>query len=1073
MKIYRLTAPWLIAALLSACTEPGISPEDIALNDRGVAQMGRYEYSPAHDTFAEVTARNPGWNEALVNLAVATLNRQEDGDEHRALEMVTDVLTREPAQIRALYVSGIIHLYLGNPTVAAEFLKRVSAMDPQDAYAAYFLGQSFLQQGDYESASGWLLKASELDPYLRSAYWAGSQVLRRLGRLEESAEMLAGYQRFDPNPAARTAGFSYRKMGEKAEAKSVITRTDPVHPLPRGELLGPPQLLSSAAWGTTSTAADMNADGYPDVFVSGPARTLVMTGSDSGFEESMTPAALTGGAHGMLWGDIDDDGVIDVIRCSAKGIEWVRQTSAGWEPSQVVSETPCDSGAVFDSDHDGDLDVFMTGPEGSELWVNHRDGSFRNIAVEMGIINTVGGRQVLAADLDADRDIDILVLNQSPPHNVWQNDRTWQYRPFPGLADLIDEPLRAVTYADANADGHAELYGLTEDGDLVVWAFDGLVWQRRTITSDTGSHPKELATADFNGNGLVEVLVGHDAGFVVIDPRSDEVLFIGQVPGLVSAVPLAIDSGNGPGVLALGASGLQFFTPGPGRYEFLSIVPTGRTESDQMRSNASGIGTAITLRAAGRWSSIQALDSHSGPGQSLTPVSIGLGGSAAADYVALQWSDGVSQTELELASGRTHVIAETQRQLASCPVIFAWDGEEYRFVSDVLGVGGLGFFSEPGVSAPPRPFEKYLLPDGLLAARDGHYQIKLTEPMEENAYVDAVTMAVYDLPEGWSMVMDERMGTGGEAVTGRPIIYRESIDPVRVTDVLGRVVTPDVLTANLRAPDPGTVDHRFIGLLAEDQILTVEFDQPIDRPGAVLVADGWVEYPYSQTVFAAWQAGISYRTATLEARDRDGNWHTVVNEFGYPAGMPRKMALPMPSLPPGTAALRLSSNMEIYWDRLQVVFEDQGLAVQPRVLVPGHAWVARTGFPRRTTGPQKVPQYDYSDRIPYWDTKYQRGFYTALGDAYELLSERDGALAIIGGGEEIHLEFPVPSPPLPGMKRHLVLDFRGWAKDMDMYTADGETVAPIPLPDYTDPVKRDRLHSRYNVRFQEGMAPGG
>ena len=57
--------------------------------------------------------------------------------------------------------------------------------------------------------------------------------------------------------------------------------------------------------------------------------------------------------------------------------------------------------------------------------------------------------------------------------------------------------------------------------------------------------------------------------------------------------------------------------------------------------------------------------------------------------------------------------------------------------------------------------------------------------------------------------------------------------------------------------------------------------------------DGWVEYPYAQTVFAAWQAGAPYPAPTLEARDGDGRWHVVAREFGYPAGMPRRMTLPL------------------------------------------------------------------------------------------------------------------------------------------------------------------------------------
>ena len=100
-------------------------------------------------------------------------------------------------------------------------------------------------------------------------------------------------------------------------------------------------------------------------------------------------------------------------------------------------------------------------------------------------------------------------------------------------------------------------------------------------------------------------------------------------------------------------------------------------------------------------------------------MTIGLGGAARADFVALTWSDGVFQTELALAGGRLHRIAETQRQLSSCPVLFAWDGSRFRFVTDVLGVGGIGFFERPGVYSEPLPRENVLLPDGPVAASDG------------------------------------------------------------------------------------------------------------------------------------------------------------------------------------------------------------------------------------------------------------------------------------------------------------------------------------------------------------------
>jgi len=533
-----------------------------------------------------------------------------------------------------------------------------------------------------------------------------------------------------------------------------------------------------------------------------------------------------------------------------------------------------------------------------------------------------------------------------------------------------------------------------------------------------------------------------------------------------------LDPGSGPTVVATGAGGIKLWPPGPGRHRFLSLVLSGEFKREQTRSNTSGIGTRVMVRTAGNWTVLDSLDPHSGPGQSLAPLSVGLGGSARADFVALEWSDGVSQTELELAAGRSHAITETQRQLASCPVAFAWNGERYAFISDVLGVGGLGFFASPGVYAPPRPFEGYLLDADQLVARNGRYHVKFSEPMEENAYLDAARIHVYDLPEDWSMVLDERMGILGPEVSGRAITYRRSIDPVLAVTADGKDVTSLVLAKDHAAPPPGPIDKRFIGLLADDQVLTLEFDQPLSSSGSVLVADGWIEYPYSQTIFAAWQAGLRFQAPTLEVRDGEGSWHTIAVEFGYPAGMPRKMALPLPDLPQGTDAIRLTSNMEIYWDRIQLVSEEPLDKALNTTLLPVVASVARTGFAKRSTGDQRLPHYDYANRSAYWDTKFQRGYYTAFGDAMDLVTEIDGAVAIIGGGEEIHLEFDSVPDPIPGKHRYFVLDFRGWAKDMDLYTEHGETVGPLPVPEGLDPkalVRREQLHSRYNVRFQEGL----
>jgi len=46
---------------------------------------------------------------------------------------------------------------------------------------------------------------------------------------------------------------------------------------------------------------------------------------------------------------------------------------------------------------------------------------------------------------------------------------------------------------------------------------------------------------------------------------------------------------------------------------------------------------------------------------------------------------------------------------------------------------------------------------------------------------------------------------------------------------------------------------------------------------------------------------------------------------------------------------------------------------------------------------------------------------------------------------------------------------RGFAKDMDLYTDDGDTVGPLPsTPGVGDPAVREALHERFLNRYQGG-----
>lgn len=1093
-SIFALLA-LLLAMLLAGCQsrDTQLPAEAIERNNRGVGLMGQYRNEEARQVFANLAEAHPDWLAVRVNEAIATLNRQEEGDERRALALVGEVLETDPDHARAHYISGLMRYYLGETEASLEHFERVREAVPDDAHVAYFTAQAQAQLGNEDEALALYERAIELDPYLRSAYYGAALVLRQLGDSDRAREMLSAYQRFADNPRAHLAEFRYTRMGPLAEARAVSrTEAAATAARPDGPLFDQAQVLANLPGedgSATLTTADIDGNGRQDLFLADPGGSVVLLRDGDGYVRSDDhPLAGIEGIMAAAWGDVDNDGSLDVYLCR-KGPNRLLSGAPEWSSfygeDDVADPGHCADVGLFDADHDGDLDLYVVNADGpNELFSNNLDGSWRRLSetAEADLAGRDASRTVLAADLDGDRDGDIVVLNEQPPHQVLINDRLWRYRETPAFESFRQSQALAVTAADFEASGQPALVTIDAGGVVTRWTpGDEGDWQPERLAQVALEAPQSVALSalDVSGNGRPEILVHHAGGFEILAYSGDSAgleSMASQDLSLHALAPVLIHPGRGPSLIGLvsGEDGRQLvnWAPGPGRGRFAALAPTGRSErAEGMRSNASGIGTGITARVGSRWTVADTYDRHSAPGQSLQPVALGIGREERIDYVQLHWSDGVLQTELSLPAGELHRIAETQRQLASCPVLFAYDGEDFEFVSDLLGVAGIGFLHAPGEYSDPRPWEYFRFPAGSIAPRDGRYAIKIGEPMEEVAYLDSARLHVHDLPPGWSLALDERMHTGGgPAPTGDPVFYRDQglMMPVSAVNERGEDVTDSVREVDHQAAPVGERDRRFLGRLAGEHVLTLDFGQVVNpaRSEPVLIIDGWVEYPYSQTVFAAWQAGADYSAPTLEAYS-DGRWQTVYEHFGYPAGMPREMSLPLDALPAGTTALRLRTNLQIYFDRVAVVHaEAPPQAVSSNTLEVDQARLARTGFARRDTLEQRRPYYDYADRSPFWDTKAPTGLYTALGPVGQLVAGHDQAFAVIGPGEEVHFEFPAPPAPPEGFRREVVLEVRGYAKDMDLYTRDGETVGP--LPGEADSPVREALHEATLTRFRGG-----
>lgn len=1064
----------------------GLGPEDIEANNRGVAQMGQFAYAAAFDTFDAVSERVPGNADVTVNRAIARLNRQQEGDEATALAELEAVLEREPDHLRALYTAGILQFYLEEPAAAKSRFERVLQLDPADAFAAYYAGQCAAQAGDAGASLDFYRQAMELDPYLRSAAYGASQALRRLGRIDDSRAMLELFTRLETNPRAHLAEIKYTRMGGKAMAVAIDAEPVSRPAVPEGPVFGAPDAvllpMSSLEEGSL-TGCDVDGDGDVDVLVSGGRDGNAFLRNEQGafVLESDHPLAQASSVLAVLWGDVDDDGRVDAYLCRDGVNElWLQEAPGQWVRRTLQDDSAHGlrtvDGAMFDADHDGDLDIFCVNADGpNALLNNNRDGTFRDIAVDSGLVgSSPASRQVLVADLDRDRDVDLVVLNESAPHDVYINDRLWSWRAGgPEFAGLVSAPVTAAVAGDIDADGVLSICTVGAGG--IEWWSPGD--DGRWIAVDSGLEvvgvrPDRLALTDMTGDGRLDLLVSGASGWYLATTGVDATVLMKADAAGPCAAPVLLEPMHGCSFAVAQSGRMIVYPPGDGRYRFASLRFTGRTDTGaSMRSNPSGIGTGIAARVGSRWTVTGTLRMDSGPGQGLQPVSIGLGGAAVLDFIAIDWSDGVFQTELDLASHSVHDIVETQRQLSSCPVIFAWDGTSYRFITDCLGVAGIGFALGKDTVSAPRPWERILLPRDSMVPRDGRYELVLAEPMEELCYLDAASLERWDLPPDWSMAIDDRMATGAPDPTGEAYFYREAMTPRRALRNGSVDVTPSVVSADLEPVDPGPLDRRFLGRLAGPVELMLEFPLAIDAgPGRpFLLVDGWVEYPYSQTMFAAWQASASYEPPTLLAEREDGGWETVLPNFGYPAGMPRQMVVPLDGLPAGCRRLKLRTTLQIYWDRVQVAWAESCPEAR-RVRLPlVSAIVDAPGYPQRSTGSFMQPDYDWAKRVPLSDMRAQPGFYTEYGQAKELVSRRDGALAIFGTGEAITLAWADESEPPPaGWSRHHVLDLHGWCKDMDLATRSGDAVEPLPV-EAASGSEAARLHERLNVRYRSGF----
>jgi hypothetical protein len=151
---------------------------------------------------------------------------------------------------------------------------------------------------------------------------------------------------------------------------------------------------------------------------------------------------------------------------------------------------------------------------------------------------------------------------------------------------------------------------------------------------------------------------------------------------------------------------------------------------------------------------------------------------------------------------------------------------------------------------------------------------------------------------------------------------------------------------------------------------------------------------------------------------------------------------------PGDRKIRISSNMELYWDRIFLAEHLGASVLTTKEASVRSANLHFRGYPREYSPDGHHPVLsDYGNLDHNLPWKLMSGQYTRYGEVSEILDQADDCYVIMGRGEELTLRFAASAfGPVPkGHRRTFILKTDSFCKDMDLYTAHPDTVGPLPF----------------------------